>query len=116
MHFIENAGLSMLDPKIPRFYQKAHWSVSTQLIKVMTLRQIWNEHISQGQEAHFLKIDIEGLAEAAIRGNDWELNRPWVILIKSTFQMTQIESHLNWEPIFLQSGYIFAYSDGLNRF
>lgn len=116
MHFVENPGLSTLDPEIAKAHQATGWGVKSEIVEVVNLRKIWKEHIPPKQEVHLLKIDIEGLEEAAIRGNDWSQNRPWIVVIESTLPMSQVESHHTWEPILIESGYIFAYADGLNRF
>jgi len=116
MCVVENPGLSTLDPEIARIHQVAGWSVKTQLVDVKTLQQIWEEHIPQGQDVHFLKIDIEGLEDAAIQANDWTSNRPWVIVVEATLPMSKVESHHTWEPMLIQARYSFAYADGLNRF
>ncbi len=114
--FIENPGLSTLDPEIARTHQAAGWGVMTQLVDVKNLRQIWEEYIPDGQEVHFLKIDVEGLEEAVIRGNDWTHKRPWIVVLEATLPMSQVESHHTWEPMLIKAGYRFVYADGLNRF
>jgi len=65
---------------------------------------------------HFLSVDVEGLESAVLRGLDWQLHRPWVVLVEATWPNSQVESHQAWEPILLAAGYRFAYADGLNRF
>ncbi|MEJ5348381.1 MAG: FkbM family methyltransferase [Desulfosoma sp.] len=116
MTFVENSGLSTLSKKLSNIYKEAGWSVKNQLVQVKTLCQVWEDYITDGQEVQFLKIDIEGLEELAIRGNDWTKNRPWIVVVEAMEPMSQVESHHVWEPILLQADYIFAYADGLNRF
>jgi len=65
---------------------------------------------------HFLKVDVEGFEEAVLRGNQWQLHRPWVVVVEATLPMSQTESYQGWEPILLNADYLFAYADGLNRF
>jgi len=116
MSFVEHPGLSTLDPEIAKTYQAAGWGVKKELVDVKSLEQVWKEHLPQGQDVHFMKIDIEGLEEAAIRGNDWTHNRPWIVVVEATLPMSQVESHQSWEPLLIEAGYRFAYADGLNRF
>jgi len=116
MSFIEDTGLSTLDLEIAKTHQAAGWGVKKELVDVKSLGQVWKEHIPQGQAVHFLKIDIEGLEEAAIRGNDWTNNRPWIVVVEATLPMSQVESHHTWEPMLVKAGYRFVYADGLNRF
>ncbi len=67
-------------------------------------------------EVHFLKVDVEGAEEAALRGVDFSTFRPWIILIEATEPNTTISNHGAWEPIILAAGYRFAHFDGLNRY
>jgi uncharacterized protein YukE len=65
---------------------------------------------------HFLKIDVEGFEEQVIRGNDWTINRPWIVVVESTYPRTQIASYESWEPVLVEADYRHVYSDGLSRF
>lgn len=65
---------------------------------------------------HFLKVDVEGAEEAALRGADFSSFRPWIILVEATEPNTTISNHSAWEPIILAAGYRFAHFDGLNRY
>ncbi|MEW6765798.1 MAG: FkbM family methyltransferase [Pseudomonadota bacterium] len=116
MNFIENPGLSTLDEAIAKQHEKSGWGLKKREVDVTTLAEIWKQNIPHGQDIHFLKVDVEGLEEATIRGNDWNQNRPWIVLIEATLPMSQVESHQAWEPLLLESGYLFSYADGLNRF
>ncbi|MEE7625934.1 FkbM family methyltransferase [Methylobacter sp. Wu8] len=73
----------------------------------------------------FLKIDVEGRERDVIRSIDFHRYRPKVLVIEATIPNSifpgwdNFESIFNfgeWEPILLNSGYILAYFDGLNRF
>lgn len=69
-----------------------------------------------GQDVHWLKIDVEGLEEQVLRGWDSTVLRPWIILIEATVPTS---TELNYEAadhIIIEAGYIFVYFDGLNRF
>ncbi len=116
MNFISSPGLSTLDASIAAQHQEAGWSISRELVTVTTLTAIWQQHVPSDQDVHFLKIDVEGLEEAVLRGLDWAKHRPWIVIVESTLPMSQIESHQAWEPILSDAGYSFAYADGLNRF
>lgn len=116
MNFLGNPGLSTLDDTIAEQHREAGWSLDRQPVQVTTLAEVWRRHVPAGQAVHFLKVDIEGLEEAALRGNDWQANRPWVVVVEATLPMSQTESYAAWEPILLAADYRFAYADGLNRF
>lgn len=110
------SGMSTLDSKIAQRHHDAGWQGSKQKVQVTTLTDIWKENVPSGQAVHFLKVDVEGLEEAVLRGNDWTCFRPWIIVVEATLPMVQIESHEAWESIILGNDYLFAYADGLNRF
>ena len=115
-NLVADTGLSTLDDKTAAKHQAAGWSASRQEIQVTTLATIWQAHVPAGQSVHFLKVDVEGFEEAALRGNDWQQYRPWIVVVEATLPMSQVESHESWEPILLENRYQFAYADGLNRF
>ena len=116
MNFLTNPGLSTLDDAIAQTHQQAGWEVERQPVQVTTMAKIWAEYVPAGQDVHFLKVDVEGFEAAALRGNDWSKNRPWIVVVEATLPMTQEESYGDWEPILLKAGYLYAYFDGLNRF
>lgn len=116
MNFLGNPGLSTLDDAIAEKHEQAGWSLERQDVQVSTLATLWEQHVPAGQAVHFLKVDVEGFEEAALRGNDWSSYRPWIVVVEATLPMSQVESHETWEPILLNANYRLAYADGLNRF
>ena len=116
MNFLANPGLSTLDDTIAERHQAAGWAARRQEVQIKTLTSIFSDYVPKGQEVHFLKVDVEGFEEAALRGNDWSKCRPWVVVVEATLPMSQEESHDTWEPILLAANYQLAYADGLNRF
>ena len=117
MTFIADTGLSTLDDTIAKQHKKAGWkSFMRKEVDITTLSALWERHVPPGQPVHFLKVDVEGLEESVLSGNDWSKNRPWIIVVEATLPSTQTESYAGWEPILIDSGYIYAYADGLNRF
>jgi FkbM family methyltransferase len=116
MNFLEGTGLSTLDDAIANEHLKAGWKLDRHEVQVTTLKSLWVQYVPVGQEVHFLKVDVEGLEEAVLRGNDWLNNRPWIVVVESTLPLSTVESFDTWEPILLASNYFFAYADGLNRF
>ncbi len=83
-------------------------------VAVEPLTDICREHLSN--TIHFLKIDVEGVEEQVLRGIDFAVMRPWIIVVESTLPRTQIESYASWESILVSADYEFVYFDGLNRF
>jgi FkbM family methyltransferase len=116
MNFLSNSGLSTLDGDIATKHGDDGSEIRRKLVSLTTLAKIWSDHVPSGQDVHFLKIDIEGSEAAALRGNNWELARPWIVVVESTLPGSQVDSFEAWEDILLEANYLFAYADGLNRF
>jgi FkbM family methyltransferase len=116
MNFFRNLGLSTLDENIARKHANSGFLVDKQEVEITTLSALWKQYVPEGQDVHFLKVDVEGVEEAVLQGNDWSKYRPWIIVVEATLPMSQQESHEAWEPILLTASYFFAYADGLNRF
>jgi FkbM family methyltransferase len=83
-------------------------------VPVLPLKDICSQYSEK--EIHFLKIDVEGFEENVIRGMDFLVYRPWIVLVEATKPNSIEENHFLWEPILKNNGYLFAYGDGLNRF
>jgi FkbM family methyltransferase len=116
MHFFDQTGLSTLSDRFVDQHREAGWQEHTEQVQQTTLATLWPKHVPADQPVHFLKIDVEGLEDAVIRGNDWTKNRPWIVLVEATVPGTQIDSYAEWEQLLLAADYEFAYADGLNRF
>lgn len=116
MNFVPETGLSTLDDKIAELHQATGWTHNRQEVQVRTLASVWHDYVPLGQDVHFLKVDVEGFEETALRGNDWVSCRPWVVVVEATLPLSQEESHEGWEPVLLEANYQLAYVDGLNRF
>ncbi len=116
MNFVPETGLSTLDDKIAEIHKATGWIHNRQEVQVRTLASVWHDYVPLGQDVHFLKVDVEGFEETALRGNDWVSCRPWVVVVEATLPLSQEESHEGWEPVLLEANYQLAYVDGLNRF
>jgi FkbM family methyltransferase len=116
INIMSNPGLSTAVEEFAELHKSAGWSSHRQEVPITTLKTIFRQNLQSEQSIHFLKVDVEGLEEAVLRGNDWKNFRPWVVVVEATLPMTQTESYEEWAPILLNAGYIFAYADGLNRF
>jgi FkbM family methyltransferase len=116
IHIIEDTGLSTLCKDIAKSHKLSGFKDSELGIVVTTLAKVCEEYVPAEQEIHFLKVDVEGLEESVLRGNDWHKFRPWVLVVEATLPMSQVRSYNQWQSILIDKGYKFAYSDGLNRF
>lgn len=115
LYFIDDTGLSSLDKDIAESHADAGFKALPSEVKLTTLANICKEY-AQDKEIHFLKVDVEGFEKNVLMGNDWNRYRPWIVIAEATLPLSQEESYEEWEPILIESGYIFVYADGLNRF
>lgn len=83
-------------------------------VPVTTLRAVCEQYVTG--EIDFLSVDVEGLERQVLLGGDFGRWRPRVCVVEATAPATSIPTHEKWEEILLESGYRFAYFDGLNRF
>lgn len=116
INFMSNSGLSTAVNEFAEQHKAAGWASDPREVQLTTLKKVCQENMPADQEIHFLKVDVEGLEDAVLQGNDWTVYRPWIVLVEATLPMTQVESYESWEPILLNADYRFAYADGLNRF
>lgn len=64
----------------------------------------------------FLKIDVEGHEPEVIAGGDWRRWRPRIVLVESPTDGDGDGPYRQWEPRLLEADYLFAASDGINRY
>ncbi|MBE9157724.1 FkbM family methyltransferase [Nodosilinea sp. LEGE 06152] len=116
INLIKDTGLSTLSKDIAEHHVDEGWSCTQIIVQAKTLSSVWRTYVPQGQEVHFLKLDVEGFEKTVIESNDWLENRPWVVIVESTLPSSQIENYQTWQSYLLKANYTFVYADGLNRF
>ena len=109
----EVRGWATASAEVWKIHQAAGHEGVFHEVPVFTLTEICEAYAPQ--EINFLKIDVEGFEESVIKGMDFSRFRPWILVIEATKPNTTIENK-EWEKNILNSGYFFAYSDGLNNF
>jgi hypothetical protein len=65
---------------------------------------------------HFLKIDVEGFEGDVLRGMDFTLCRPWIVVVEAIMPNSRDSNHGEWEPLITAHAYQYAWFDGLNRY
>jgi FkbM family methyltransferase len=115
LNVFEDTGLSTGVKEFADSHRKqhglAHRAVATPMLPMRTAFASL-----AGQPVHWLKIDVEGLEEAVLRGWDSEVLRPWIIVVEATVPMSTEVRYQGAEDILLDARYEFVYFDGLNRF
>lgn|GEM_PF-810947 len=83
-------------------------------IPCTTLAAICAQHVTG--DIDFLKIDVKGHEFQVISGGDWDRWRPRIVVVEATAPHSTFPTHVTWEPLLLDAGYIPAGFDGINRF
>jgi hypothetical protein len=80
---------------------------------VLTLAQVLaDNHAPPAFE--LLKVDVEGLEQAVLAGNDWLRFRPRVVMIEATVPETPIRRQDGCRAFLTAAGWRHAWFDGLN--
>jgi FkbM family methyltransferase len=111
---IPDTGLSTTDPAVAESHRQAAWPQEIMEVPLRTLRSILAEYPLP--EVHFLKVDVEGTEEAVLRGVDFRLFRPWVVVVEATMPLSQERSDHPLRAILEAADYAFAFFDGINSF
>jgi FkbM family methyltransferase len=86
----------------------------TKRLPIATLTDLARRHAIP--KVDFLKIDVEGAEAEVLRGIDWSVLRPRIILLEAVAPGSMAPSHAEWEPLLLAQDYEFVLFEGLNRF
>jgi FkbM family methyltransferase len=111
---IPQTGLSTADPEIAERHRRAGYEVHETSVPCLPLSELFQQ--AQGRDIHWLKIDVEGWEKEVLQSWGQSKARPWIVVVESTFPLTQEESFQAWEELLLKRGYRFVYFDGLNRY
>jgi FkbM family methyltransferase len=114
-------------PELSTFSAEALLDVTHNVIsypvEIITGDKLFSEYVTTAVD--FMKIDVEGAEYEVITSIDFSKYRPKVLVIEATVpnaefpgwhNLSSIFSFKKWEEVLFNSGYIFAYFDGLNRF
>jgi FkbM family methyltransferase len=110
----EISGQSTFSDVVGNSLKAAGHALSKSQVPVRTLASVLDEFAPA--EIDFLKIDVEGWETHVIRGGNWERHRPKIVLVEATEPGTRTPSHVPWEPVLINHGYMRCLFDGINRF
>jgi FkbM family methyltransferase len=94
-------------------------------VSTVTLASVCRDHVPEGTEIDFLKVDVEGWETQVLGGHDWDRWRPKVLVIEAITPVDfdkqsggdlYTDTSSEWEPVVLKEGYVLGLNDGLNRF
>ena len=111
---VDRGGLSTGVASVADIHRAAGFAITTLTVPGITLAAVFD---SIGpRDIHWMKIDVEGMEAQVIRGWGDSPARPWVVVIESTFPMSQVPTHEEWIGEVLARGYREVLFDGLNRY
>lgn len=116
LYKIKETGLSTFDPEVAKSHTEQGWENNEVLLTLETLADVFEANVRPDQDIHFLKIDVEGWEADVLKGADFKMWRPWIVLVEATEPLKTTLNHDQWEGMLLEAGYDFVYFDGLNRF
>ncbi|MEM9395341.1 MAG: FkbM family methyltransferase [Pseudomonadota bacterium] len=84
-------------------------------VKTVSLDTILEEH-ANARTVDFLKVDIEGLEATVLNACKFEAVRPRIIVVEANLPDSTEPAWRGWQKGLLEKDYLFAWSDGLNRY
>ncbi|HJP76809.1 MAG TPA: FkbM family methyltransferase [Pseudonocardiaceae bacterium] len=113
LHLVtDKEGWSTTDDTLAESY-RGELRIQDVPVRMRTLADVLTEYPGP---VDFLKIDVEGAEEAVLRGADWTVHRPRVVVVEATKPGSPTPVHQSWDPLLVEAGYRCVLFDGLNRF
>ena len=113
-HEIPGTGLSTLDAAQAAAHAARGHEIRVRQVPVSTLARVLDE--AEAPAVDLLKVDVEGLEEQVLAGNDWTRFRPRVVLVEATFPESPERRPTGVRQFLEERGYHYAHFDGLNDF
>jgi len=110
----EQSGLSTFDANDVERLKRGGVQFTELPVQVTTLDALLAK--SAVPEISFVSIDVEGFEQQVIESVDLVRHRPLVLCVEATMPLSPVAAYGAWEPLVLEAGYLFAMSDGLNRY
>lgn len=108
--------LTTCDPETATELKQKYNNIKKEKILIRKLTDIISELNLLDKTIHFLKIDVEGFEGDVLKGIDFSLFRPSIVVMEATVPGTSIACHDSWEYVLTQNSYIFLFSYGINRY
>ena len=111
---VENTGLSTCDETQVAACLAKGYAVKRHDIRSSTLKDV----LASIDVPHIdiLKVDVEGLEERVLLGNDWDRYRPSVIMVEVTYPQTSMRRPTGIRRSLEALGYRHVHFDNLNDF
>ena len=108
------SGLSTFDRNEVERLKRGGFEFTELPVQVTTLDALLAKSVVP--EISFVSIDVEGFEKQVIESIDLVRHRPLVLCVEATKPLSPVAAYGAWEPLVLKAGYLFAMSDGLNRY
>jgi FkbM family methyltransferase len=111
---VEGSGLSTCDEQQAMACVAQGYTIRRHDLQTSTLRRL----LEQERPPHIdiMKVDVEGLEEKVLAGNDWTRFRPSVVLVEATYPETPVKRPTGITASLTAAGYRHVHFDGLNDF
>ncbi|WJV63241.1 glycosyltransferase [Pectobacteriaceae bacterium CE70] len=116
LYVFKEKGISTFEKGLAKYFSDYGFSYKTYTSSSLTLKDIWKKYVPQGQEVHFLSISVENTELQVIEGNDWERNRPWIVVVQTVDPLGGETKSKKIEDAFQKAGYDSVCFNGVNRF
>ena len=107
-------GHSSLSAEVADQHRGGGFSIASYQVRARTVAALVAEHRIEPPD--FLSLDVEGHEDAVLRGIPWKTWRPRALVIEALSPLSHEVSYGAWEPTLLANGYLFAATNGVNRF
>lgn len=107
-------GWASTDAEVAANHRAHGHAVVEHTVPLLTLTEICRQHVTG--PVHFLKVDVEGFEADVLRGMDFSLCRPWIVVVEAIMPNSRDSNHLQWEHLVTDHQYRFVWFDGLNRY
>lgn len=111
---VPKTGMSTGIREIAEKNKQNGWGFEEVGLVSTTLAKVFDK--AGSREIHWLKVDVEGMEDAVLRGWHNHPARPWIVVVEATAPNSQTATWEDWEHNLIKRDYVFVYFDGLNRY
>lgn len=112
---VAGTGLSTCDAELAAQHEKRGYTVTGRVVRSSTLTAVLDGAQPSGA-IDLLKVDVEGLEDRVLAGNDWQRLRPKLVIVEATLPESQTRRETQIRAFLSERGYHHVWFDGLNDF
>lgn len=115
-HIAPLSTRSTLKTEVSIEYQNTPYKLNEIDVECITLMDVFCNHQEFLDDCCVLNIDVEGAEAEVLRGIDFKVFRPEVIIIEAIQPIDKSPTLHTWDYILFENGYALAQFDGLNGY